>query len=140
MIRNHNHRLATSALEVLPTLIGRIYTHHINDHFIDIGDAWSVRNRARRTWPTSFILIHRPVSSPLQSTMPQVLITAELAFSSEIMKSIEILCEYLSDGRRDVKCLFVEMAGKKNAIHIANDLHYGIGACGPPPVIPPGMR
>ena len=26
-----------------------------------------------------------------------------------------------------------------NALHIANDLHYGIGACGPAPIIP-GMR
>ena len=26
-----------------------------------------------------------------------------------------------------------------NALHIANDLHYGIGACGPAPIIP-GLR
>ena len=62
------------------------------------------------------------------------------AFSSEILKSIEILCEYLSDAWKERRQVFICGNGGSaaNAIHIANDLHYGIGACGSPPI--PGMR
>lgn len=37
--------------EVLPRLVGRIYTHHIHDHFIDIGTPESL-SKARRIWST----------------------------------------------------------------------------------------
>ena len=49
--------------------------------------------------------------------------------------------EYLSDAWKERRQVFICGNGGSaaNAIHIANDLHYGIGACGSPPVIP-GMR
>ena len=37
------------------------------------------------------------------------------------------------------RSLFAATGSAANALHIANDLHYGIGACGSAPIIP-GMR
>ena len=42
-----NENLNDFSTEVLPRLIGRIYTYHTHDHFIDIGTPESL-NRARQ--------------------------------------------------------------------------------------------
>ena len=47
--QQHPHDFST---EVLPSLIGRIYTWHTLDHFIDIGTPESLI-KARQIWPTS---------------------------------------------------------------------------------------
>ncbi len=62
-------------------------------------------------------------------------------FSEEMLLSIEKLSEDLLLAWRDNRQVFICGNGGSaaNALHMANDFHYGIGACGPPPSIP-GLR
>ncbi len=62
-------------------------------------------------------------------------------FTPEILQKVEKLCKYLHHAWIHHRQVFICGNGGSaaNALHIANDLHYGIGACGPAPVIP-GMR
>ena len=62
-------------------------------------------------------------------------------FDDNIISQIECLARDLkqawSTGKRVFICGNGGSAG--NAIHMANDFHYGVGACGGPPIIP-GIR
>jgi len=62
-------------------------------------------------------------------------------FSAEVLAAVETLTEELGlawiEGRHVYIC--GNGGSAANAIHIANDLHYGIGACGPGPSLP-GLR
>jgi D-sedoheptulose 7-phosphate isomerase len=62
-------------------------------------------------------------------------------FEASICKSIEALADDLKaawlEGRQIYLC--GNGGSAANAIHIANDLHFGAGACGPPPA-QPGLR
>ena len=62
-------------------------------------------------------------------------------FSSEIIESIELLCSDLSVTWENSQNVYICGNGGSaaNAIHIANDLHYGIGYCGEHPNRP-GIR
>ena len=62
-------------------------------------------------------------------------------FTKDILNKTETLCQYLYDAWREGRQVFICGNGGSaaNAIHIANDFHYGIGACGQSPVVP-GMR
>ena len=62
-------------------------------------------------------------------------------FSPEILFSVEQFCKILYDAWVDQRQIFLCGNGGSaaNALHIANDLHYGVGACGSAPIIP-GMR
>ena len=62
-------------------------------------------------------------------------------FTPEILKRVEKFCQYLHQAWINHRQVFICGNGGSaaNALHIANDLHYGIGACGPAPIIP-GMR
>jgi len=63
------------------------------------------------------------------------------SFNDEIFESVEALANALRqawiEGRQVVIC--GNGGSGANALHLANDLHYGIGACGPGPKIP-GLR
>ena len=62
-------------------------------------------------------------------------------FSAEVLAAVETLAEELRlawvDGRHVYIC--GNGGSAANAMHLANDLHYGIGACGPGPSLP-GLR
>lgn len=60
------------------------------------------------------------------------------SFDSVTIKQIEFLAHDLKDAWSGGKRVFICGNGGSagNAIHMANDFHYGIGACGNPPVIP----
>ena len=62
-------------------------------------------------------------------------------FTPEVIEKVEQFCTYLHDAWVDRRKVFLCGNGGSaaNALHIANDLHYGIGACGPAPIIP-GIR
>ena len=62
-------------------------------------------------------------------------------FTPKILHAIENLSEQLLDAWVHRRQVFICGNGGSaaNALHIANDLHYGVGACGPGPIIP-GMR
>ena len=62
-------------------------------------------------------------------------------FTPEILERVEVFCRYLHQAWINHRQVFICGNGGSaaNALHIANDLHYGIGACGPAPIIP-GMR
>jgi len=62
-------------------------------------------------------------------------------FAPSISKKIEILSNDLLCAWKNKQNVFICGNGGSaaNAIHIANDFHYGIGACGSPPQIP-GLR
>jgi D-sedoheptulose 7-phosphate isomerase len=62
-------------------------------------------------------------------------------FSPEVLTAVETLAQDLlaawSDGRNVYIC--GNGGSAANAMHMANDFHYGIGACGPGPRLP-GLR
>ena len=62
-------------------------------------------------------------------------------FTPDLLVKIEHACNSLYDAWVNQRQVFLCGNGGSaaNALHIANDLHYGIGACGPAPIIP-GMR
>lgn len=62
-------------------------------------------------------------------------------FTPDILVNVELFCKYLYDAWVNKRQVFLCGNGGSaaNALHIANDLHYGIGACGPAPIIP-GIR
>jgi D-sedoheptulose 7-phosphate isomerase len=62
-------------------------------------------------------------------------------FSPEVLQAVETLAEELCQAWIDGRNVYICGNGGSaaNAIHLANDLHYGIGACGPEPSLP-GLR
>ncbi len=56
-------------------------------------------------------------------------------FTEDIIKLTELLAQDLLSAWQQKQQVFICGNGGSgaNAIHIANDFHYGIGACGPPP-------
>jgi len=86
------------------------------------------------------------LSSPVESSYFSAAALAYLqrlqsSFTPAILKAVETLAEELRlawiEGRHVYIC--GNGGSAANAIHIANDLHYGIGACGPGPNLP-GLR
>ena len=62
-------------------------------------------------------------------------------FTPDIFGKVEIFCSDLLDAWVHQRQVFICGNGGSaaNALHIANDLHYGIGTCSPSPIIP-GIR
>ena len=62
-------------------------------------------------------------------------------FSAEVLAAVETLAEELRQAWIDGRNVYICGNGGSaaNAMHLANDLHYGIGACGPGPSLP-GLR
>ena len=62
-------------------------------------------------------------------------------FSAENLDAVETLAQALHQAWIDGRQVFICGNGGSaaNALHMANDLHYGIGACGPGPKLP-GLR
>ena len=62
-------------------------------------------------------------------------------FTNEILAIVEVLAADLRQAWIEKRQVFICGNGGSaaNALHLANDLHYGIGACGPEPKIP-GLR
>ena len=58
-------------------------------------------------------------------------------FNASVGRGIDELCSDLLDAWKNKKNIFICGNGGSaaNAIHISNDLHYGVGACGPSPKI-----
>ncbi len=65
----------------------------------------------------------------------------DTCFKQEILEAIELLALDLRNAWLNDKQVFICGNGGSaaNAIHLANDFHYGIGACGPAPKIA-GLR
>ena len=62
-------------------------------------------------------------------------------FSAEVLAAVENLAEELRQAWIDGRNVYICGNGGSaaNAMHMANDFHYGIGACGPGPSLP-GLR
>tara|TARA_Y100001954_G_C15581686_1_gene488677 strand:- start:84 stop:701 length:618 start_codon:yes stop_codon:yes gene_type:complete len=62
-------------------------------------------------------------------------------FTSEVLSAIEILAEELRSAWVENRTVYICGNGGSaaNAIHMANDFNYGIGACGDGPILP-GLR
>ena len=80
--------------------------------------------------PSSFALIAGTYLQRLQS-----------CFSVEVLAAVETLAEELRQAWIDGRNVYICGNGGSaaNAMHLANDFHYGIGACGPGPSLP-GLR
>ncbi|WP_413744844.1 SIS domain-containing protein [Synechococcus sp. MIT S9451] len=63
------------------------------------------------------------------------------SFNQEILESVSLLAQDLYEAWVEQRNVFICGNGGSaaNAIHIANDFHFGIGACGPGPSLP-GLR
>ena len=75
------------------------------------------------------------------STSKCYLNTLNNCFTEEVLEKINTLCLKLQESWKEQRQIFLCGNGGSaaNAIHIANDLHYGIGACGPGAKLP-GLR
>lgn len=73
-----------------------------------------------------------------KSTADTYLLKLHECFSSEVLDGVERLAEELLSAWVDGRNIFICGNGGSaaNAIHLANDLHYGIGACGTGPRLP----
>jgi D-sedoheptulose 7-phosphate isomerase len=62
-------------------------------------------------------------------------------FTAEVLAGVETLAQALGQAWADGRNVYVCGNGGSaaNALHMANDFHYGIGACGPGPRLP-GLR
>jgi len=62
-------------------------------------------------------------------------------FNPEVMAAVEILAQELHHAWIEGRSVYICGNGGSaaNAMHMANDFHYGIGACGPGPSLP-GLR
>jgi D-sedoheptulose 7-phosphate isomerase len=86
----------------------------------------------------------RPMT-PVQSRFAQAAVSylerLQGCFNQPILRQVEQLAEQLMEiwvsGRQVLIC--GNGGSAANAMHIANDFHYGIGACGPGPRLP-GLR
>lgn len=80
-----------------------------------------------------------PVESVCFATVAQAYLhRLQNSFTPEILISIETLAKNLRDAWVDGRHVYVCGNGGSaaNAMHLANDFHYGIGACGPGPKLP----
>ena len=69
------------------------------------------------------------------STAQDYLNRLQASFNQQILESVEILAHEILQAWIDGRNVYICGNGGSaaNAIHIANDFHYGIGACGPAP-------
>ena len=69
------------------------------------------------------------------------LLRLQSCFSPDVLEAVETLAEELRQAWIEGRHVYICGNGGSaaNAMHLANDLHYGIGACGPGPTLP-GMR
>ncbi len=69
------------------------------------------------------------------------LLRLQSCFSPDVLAAVETLADELRQAWIEGRQVYICGNGGSaaNAMHIANDLHYGIGACGPGPTLP-GMR
>ena len=77
-------------------------------------------------------------NSAFQTTALEYLEKLHSCFKPEILEVVEKLSQDLFLAWKESRQVFICGNGGSaaNAIHLANDLHYGIGACGPEPKIP----
>jgi D-sedoheptulose 7-phosphate isomerase len=81
------------------------------------------------------------IKSSFALTAGDYLLRLQSCFSTEVLAAVETLAEELRHAWIDGRNVYICGNGGSaaNAIHIANDLHYGIGACGPGAKVP-GLR
>ena len=81
------------------------------------------------------------IQSDFATTANDYINRLHACFSSEILQNVETLAKEIRQAWVDGRNVFICGNGGSaaNAIHIANDFHYGIGACGPGPSLP-GLR
>ncbi len=74
---------------------------------------------------------------PIESFVGTYVSRIPVLFTSTVKQSIEELYLDLLESWKNQKNVFICGNGGSaaNAIHISNDLHYGVGACGPAPKI-----
>lgn len=80
-------------------------------------------------------------TSAFEKAAQRYLTQLNTIFTPEILEGVEIFSEYLHQAWIHHRQVFICGNGGSaaNALHIANDLHYGIGACGHAPIVP-GIR
>ncbi len=79
--------------------------------------------------------------TPFARAAGDYLVRLQSCFSAEIFGAVEQLAQELRQAWIDGRHVFICGNGGSaaNAMHMANDFHYGIGACGPGPSLP-GLR
>jgi len=82
-----------------------------------------------------------PQRQTFSSLAQSYVLTLSACFTEEIVQAIEVLASELRNSWKDQRQVFICGNGGSaaNALHMANDLHYGIGACGHGPQIS-GLR
>ena len=83
----------------------------------------------------------KPEGSSFQQLAASYLVQLQDCFSQPLLEAVEMLAQALQAAWTEGRQVFLCGNGGSaaNALHIANDLHYGIGACGAGPRLP-GLR
>ena len=82
-----------------------------------------------------------PSESSFKQTASNYLNRLKTCFTAEVIANVELLAQEIRQAWVDGRNVYICGNGGSaaNAIHIANDLHYGIGACGAGKKLP-GLR
>ena len=125
--------------EVIPNFIGRIQTWHTHDAYLDIGTPETLNSAQELLKITNDAFINNKQSFTKNAF--SYLERLQGCFNETNIKAIEHLSMQLRQAWVENRNVFICGNGGSaaNAIHIANDLHYGIGACGPGKKLP-GLR
>ncbi len=121
--------------QIIPKLIGKIYACKTFHEYIDIGSYSSLIKAIMISNKNNYL------ANSFSTFVNAYLDRLNKCFDESILEKIEFLAVSLKDawknGNQVLICGNGGSAG--NAIHIANDFIYGVGACGEKPVLP-GLR
>ncbi len=121
--------------QIIPKLIGRIYTCKTLNEYIDIGSYPSLIKAIMISNKNNYL------ENSFSTFVDAYLNKLNKCFDKSILEKIEFLAVSLKDAWKNGNQVFLCGNGGSagNAIHIANDFIYGVGACGENPVLP-GLR
>jgi len=121
--------------QIIPKLIGRIYAFKTYHEYIDIGSYSSLIKAIMISNKNNYL------ANSFSTFVNTYLDRLNKSFDESILEKIEFLAVSLKEAWKNGNQVFLCGNGGSagNAIHIANDFIYGVGACGEKPVLP-GLR
>ena len=114
--------------EVIPRLMGRIQTCHCEKPYLDIALPQPSLQPQSLMPP-----YHESTQSNFALAAAEYLLRLQSCFNPDVLAAVETLAEELLQAWIEGRHVYICGNGGSaaNAMHMANDLHYGIGACGP---------
>tara|TARA_B100000886_G_scaffold283409_1_gene207702 strand:- start:8094 stop:9422 length:1329 start_codon:yes stop_codon:yes gene_type:complete len=129
-------KISDFSKDIIPLLIGRTQTYHTNKLLIDIGTKESLKT-ANELWGETMNDLSNNSADNFKKDAYTYLDNLKNSFNDSIIEKINLLCKDLYIAWENKKQIYICGNGGSaaNAIHLANDLIFGAGACGSGPVI-----